>query len=87
MNALSIPVAGTITIAFFVGLGIFVYPWLLRQRYGVWIVAVMTLLLGMLFIVFQGGGAESYSIILAAAWSLGPVLAGVIVWRIQRKAD
>ena len=77
--------AGAITIALIVVLGIFVYPWLLAQRYGRWIVGLMTLLLGALFVVFQGAGSSAGSIALAAAWAFGPVIAGVIVWRIQRK--
>ncbi|HVG05534.1 MAG TPA: hypothetical protein VM937_11410 [Burkholderiaceae bacterium] len=86
-NGLSIPVAGAITIALIVALGIFVYPWLLAQRYGRWIVALMTLLLGALFVAFQGGNSSGVSIALAAAWALGPVLAGVIVWRMQIKTE
>ena len=83
-NGLSVPVAGAITIGLIVGLGIFIYPWLLAQRYGRWIVGLMTVVLGALFVVFQGASSAG-SIALAAAWAFGPVIAGVIVWRIQRK--
>ena len=83
-NGLSVPVAGAITIALIVGLGIFVYPWLLAQRYGAWIVGLMTILLGALFVGFQGSGSSAYSLAFAAGWALGPVIAGVIVYRIQR---
>ena len=83
-----IHVGGAITIALIVGLGIFVYPLLLGRRYGPWIVAVITLLLGGLFVAFQFGSSGSasslYPLFLAALWALGPVIAGVIVWRIQR---
>jgi hypothetical protein len=85
-NGLSVPVAGAITIALIVGLGIFVYPWLLAQRYGPWIVGLMTILLGALFIGFQGSGSSAYSLTFAAGWALGPVIAGVIVHRLQRKS-
>ena len=84
-NELSVQVAGAITIALIVGLGIFVYPWLLAQRYGSWIVGLMTILLGALFVSFQRSGSSTYSLALAAGWALGPVIAGVIVRRIQRK--
>lgn len=84
-NGLSVQVAGAITIALIVGLGIFVYPWLLAQRYGTWVVGLTTILLGALFVGFQGSGSSAYSLVLAAAWALGPVIAGVIVFRIQRK--
>ena len=76
--------AGAITLALFVGLGVFVYPWLLRQRFGRSSVAVLTVLLAGLFIAFEGSGASTYSSALAAAWALGPVIAGVVVWRLQR---
>ena len=83
-NGVSVPVAGAITIALIVGLGIFVYPWLLAKRYGPWIVGLMTILLGALFVGFQGSGSSAYSLAFAAGWALGPVIAGVIVYRIQR---
>ncbi|HVE90513.1 MAG TPA: hypothetical protein VNA44_12525 [Burkholderiaceae bacterium] len=86
-DGISTPVAGAITIALIVVLGIFVYPWLLAQRYGRLIVALMTLLLGAVFVVFQGGNSSGGSIALAAAWAFGPVLAGVIVWRMQSKTE
>ena len=85
-NELSSQAAGAITIALIVGLGIFVYPWLLAQRYGAWIVGLTTILLGALFVGFQGGRSSAYSLALAAGWALGPVIAGVIVFRIQRKS-
>ncbi len=84
-NGLSVQVAGAITIALTVGLGIFVYPWLLAQRYGSWIVGLLTILLGAVFFSFQGSGSSTYSLALATGWALGPVVAGVIVHRIQRK--
>lgn len=86
MNEVSVQVAGAITIALTVGLGIFVYPWLLAQRHGPWIVGLMTILLGVLFVVFQGSGSSTYSAVMAAGWALGPVIAGVIVRRIQRNS-
>lgn len=85
-NELSVQVAGAITLALIVGFGIFVYPWLLAQRYGPWIVGSTTILLGAMFVIFQGSGSSTYSLALAAAWALGPVIAGVIVYRIQRKS-
>ncbi len=85
-HELSSQAAGAITIALIVGLGIFVYPWLLAQRYGAWIVGLTTILLGALFVGFQGSGASAVSLALAAGWALGPVIAGVIVFRIQRNS-
>ena len=86
MNQIPISISGTISVALIVGLGIFVYPWLLAHRYGAWAVALMTLLLGMLFVVFQGSAAGDASVVTAAAWALAPVIAGVIVHRLQRKS-
>ena len=85
-HELSSQAAGAITIALIVCLGIFVYPWLLAHRYGPWVVGLTTLLLGALFVGFQGTGSSTYSLLLAAGWALGPVIAGVIVFRIQRKS-
>ena len=88
-NQLLVQVAGAITIALIVGLGIFVYPWLLALRYGAWIVGLLTILLGALFVSFQGsqsGGSSTHWWALAAGWALGPVIAGVIVHRLQRKS-
>jgi hypothetical protein len=85
-TGLSPQAAGAITIALIVGLGIFVYPWLLTQRYGAWIVGLTTILLGALFVSFQGSGSGAVSLAFAAGWALGPVIAGVIVFRIQRKS-
>ncbi len=86
-HELSGQVAGAITLAVIVVLGIFVYPWLIAQRHGPWVVGVVTILLGALFVIFQGSGSSTYSLALAAAWALGPVIAGAIVYRIQRRAD
>lgn len=85
-NELSVQVAGAITIALIVGLGIFVYPWLLARRYGPWVVGLMTILLGALFVSFQGSGSSTYLLAFAAGWALGPVIAAIIVHRIQRKS-
>jgi hypothetical protein len=87
MTGLSMPVAGAITIALIVGLGVFVYPWLLTQRHGRWIVGATTLLLAVLFVSFEGSGASHLSLALAAAWALGPVIAAVLVARIGRKPE
>ncbi|MEP6608648.1 MAG: hypothetical protein ABJA83_08205 [Burkholderiaceae bacterium] len=87
MPAVPVSIAGPITLALIVGLGVFVYPWLLMHRYGYWMVGSMTILLGASFIIFQGRAAGDYAVAIAAAWALGPVLAGVIVWRMGRKDE
>jgi hypothetical protein len=85
MNQIPAPVAGAISIALIVALGIFVYPWLLAQRYGGWAVALITPLLGILFVAFQGSSSSTTSLVAAGAWALAPVVAGVVVHRLQRK--
>ena len=83
-----IAVGGAITIVLIVGLGIFVYPWLLAQRSGRWIVAGVTVLLVVLFHAFDAGSGLSGGAALAVAigLALGPLAAGVIVWRLQRRS-
>lgn len=85
---MEVPVAaaGAITVALIVGLGIFVYPRLLAQRAGKWVVALATVLLAVLFHVFDAGsgltGASAVAV--AAVLALAPLAAGLIVWRLQR---
>jgi hypothetical protein len=86
MPAVPTGFAGALTIALIVGLGIFVYPWLLAQRGGTWIVAGVTSLLAAVFYAFDAGSGLSGSAALtvAAGLALAPLAAGVIVWRLQR---
>jgi hypothetical protein len=87
---MNVPVAvgGAITIVLLVGLGIFVYPWLLAQRSGKWVVAGVTVLLAALFYVFDAGSGLSggAAVAIAAGLALGPLAAGVVVWRLQRRS-
>jgi hypothetical protein len=83
----SIPVAasGAITVALIVVLGVFVFPALLRRTPGRWAVAVVTLALTALFYVFDSGsGLSSNPLLSAVAIGLAPLLAGTIVYRLQR---
>lgn len=83
----SIPVAasGAITVALIVVLGIFVFPALLRRTTGRWVVAIVTPALMALFFVFdRGSGLSNYPLVSAIAIGLAPLLAGTIVYRLQR---
>jgi hypothetical protein len=83
----SIPVAasGAVTVALIVVLGVFVFPALLRRTPGRWAVAVVTLALTALFYVFDSGsGLSSHPLLSAVAIGLAPLLAGTIVYRLQR---
>jgi Ca2+/Na+ antiporter len=86
---MDIPVnlGGSLTILFFVGFGIFFYPWVLKRRGGVAVVAALTVLLAVLFYVFDDprGVETTTSAGLAVLWALFPAVIGVIVKRIQTK--
>lgn len=82
----SLGVAGSITIVAVVGLGIFVYPWLLVRKGGVAAIAAATIALALAFFYFdraRGTSAEAsgaFALILA----LVPVVVGVIARRFTR---
>jgi drug/metabolite transporter (DMT)-like permease len=83
----SVPVAasGAITVALIVVLGIFVFPALLRRTLGRWAVAIVTLaLMGLFFVFDRGSGLSSHPLVSAIAIGLAPLLAGTIVYRLQR---
>lgn len=86
MNALAVPtaLAGAITIALIVVLGIFVYPRLLQKRRFV-VVAIATVLLALLFAAFQAGRSDTglLQIVIAGALATVPLIAGLIVARLQ----
>jgi glucan phosphoethanolaminetransferase (alkaline phosphatase superfamily) len=90
VNALAIPtaLAGAITLLLIVVLGIFVYPWLLQKRRFV-VVAIATVLLALLFAAFQAGSGETglLQIVIAAALAAVPLIAGLIVARLQSGAS
>lgn len=84
---LDVPVAvsGAVTVALIVVLGIFVYPALLARRPGRALVAVATVLLGVVFFVFdRASGLSSRPVVGAIAIALLPLLAGAIVYRLGR---
>ncbi|MFN9805561.1 MAG: hypothetical protein ACK56N_03905 [Betaproteobacteria bacterium] len=87
MDAIPQGLAGAVTLAALVGLGIFVYPWLLKQRGGGAWVAGITAVLALLFYAFDAGTGTSatLSAVLALLWALAPVAVGVIVWRLGRR--
>ncbi len=78
--------AGTVTIVALVGLGIFVYPWLLARRGGAAVIAVATLALALLFHRFDRGSGASpvVSAGFATLWALAPAITAVIVRRLTR---
>ena len=73
--------AGVVTIVLLVGLGIFFYPWLLKQRGGLLVALVLTALLGLLFYRFDNpvGEATGTSALLAAIWAGLPLLIGLLL--------
>jgi hypothetical protein len=80
--------AGAATLAALVGLGIFVYPWLLGRKSGAVAVGASTLLLAVLYLAFdrRSGAGLLLSTSLALLWALAPVAVGVIVHRLQNRS-
>jgi len=80
-------VAGTLTITFLVGFGVFLYPWLLRRRGGPLIVGAITVVLAALFYFFDNpNSAESTtSGVLAVVLAVLPLLTGLLVKYTQDK--
>ncbi len=78
--------AGTLTVAALVGLGIFVYPWLLARRGGAAVIAVATVALALLFYQFDRGSGASTAVSagFALLWALAPAITAVIVRRFMR---
>jgi hypothetical protein len=77
--------SGAITVALIVVLGVFVFPALLVRPMGRWIVAVVTAALVVLFFAFDhGSGLSTNPAVSAIVIGLAPLLAGVIVYRLQR---
>lgn len=81
--------AGTLTILFLVAFGVFFYPWLLKRRGGKFVVAGLSVLLGVLFYLFDDSDhvETSTSVGLALFWALLPVATGILVWRLQTKGS
>lgn len=78
--------AGSLTVAILVGFGIFLYPWLLKQRGGAAATAAITAGLAMLYFYFdRGSGSPALSAGLALLLALAPLAVGVIVHRLQRR--
>jgi len=86
---MDIPVtlAGTLTILFLVGFGLFLYPWLLRRRGGALMVGAATVVLIVLFYLFdQPSGADpSASGVLAIVLGLLPLITALLVKYAQDK--
>ena len=85
MNSIPVAASGAVTVALIIVLGIFVYPALLRRPLGKGIVAIVTVVLTTLFYVFdRASGLSSNPVASAIAIALAPLLAGTIVYQLQR---
>lgn len=80
--------AGTVTIAALIGFGIFIYPWLLKQKGGAGLVGAITVMLSFLFYAFDSSREVpiAVSASLAVLWALAPVAAATLVHRLSRQA-
>jgi hypothetical protein len=84
VNDVPVAVAGAVTVALIVVLGIFVYPALLRRRLGKAWVAIVTVVLCVVFYLFDRGSALStHPAASAIALALAPLLAGTIVHQLS----
>jgi hypothetical protein len=85
MTAIPVAVSGSITVALIVILGIFVYPAVLRRPTGKGIVAIATVLLMVLFFLFdRASGFSTNPVASAIALALATLLVGTIVYQLQR---
>lgn len=66
--------SGTVTIVALVGLGIFLYPWLMRRRGGAAAIGALTVLLTYVFYLFDRSSDTPIiaSWLLATLWALAP---------------
>jgi FtsH-binding integral membrane protein len=80
-------IAGTVTVLLLVALGLFIYPKLLRRRGGALMIAATTIVLAVLFYLFDRptGLDAATSVLLALVWALLPVGTGILVKHSQDK--
>lgn len=75
--------AGTVTIVALVGLGIFLYPWLLRRVGGASAVGAITVVLTFVFYLFDRSMNTPIltSLLLATLWAAAPAGVGLFLHR------
>ncbi len=85
MIDIPLAISGPATIALIVVPGIFAYPWLMRRPGGRAAIAVATLVLAGLFMLFEAGSEAStvLSVGCAGLLALAPLAAGIVVARLQ----
>ena len=83
------PFVGVLTLGLLFGLGLFVVPYLLKQRGGVPVIGAITVLLLFVFYAIERDRDVPIlaSAAIAALWALAPVIVGVIVRRANRTRD
>jgi len=81
------PFAGAVTIVALIGLGVIVYPFLLKLSGGVALIGAATVMLTFVFYTFDSSRAEPIapSAWLALLWALAPVAAAAAVHRLSRR--
>jgi hypothetical protein len=84
VSPVPVAVAGAVTIALIVVLGVFIFPALLRRPPGRWVVAIVTLALIVLFFMFErDSGLTGHPLVSGIVIGLAPLTAGLIVYRLQ----
>lgn len=81
-------IAGSVTVLLLVVLGLFIYPRLLRRRGGALMIGASTVVLTVLFYLFDNppGLETGTSGLLALVWALLPLIAGLLVKYSQDRA-
>lgn len=81
-------IGGVVTLVLLVGLGIYAYPMLLKRRHGRAAVAAISVGLFVLFFLFDRGAeapAPWVSAAFALLWTAAPLIAALIVRRVDPK--
>jgi|LNFM01.1.fsa_nt_gb hypothetical protein len=80
--------AGTVTIVALVGLGIFLYPWLMRQKGGHSAVGAITVVLTFVFYLFDRSMDTPIvtSWLMATLWAAAPAGVALFLHRMYRRS-
>ncbi len=80
--------AGTVTIVALIGLGIFLYPWLMRHKGGHSAVGAITVVLTFVFYLFDRSMDTPIvtSLLMATLWAAAPAAVALFLHRIYQRS-